>query len=100
MQRRVVVVGASLGGLRAAESLRRGGYDGPLTVIGAETHLPYDRPPLSKQILTGKAGPDALALRMDDGLDLEWRLGVTATGLDLERRRVEVKEDDEPSTPQ
>jgi NADPH-dependent 2,4-dienoyl-CoA reductase/sulfur reductase-like enzyme len=90
MERRVVVVGASLGGLRAAESLRRGGFDGPLTIIGAESHLPYDRPPLSKQILTGKAGPEALPLRMDDGLDLEWQLGLTATGLDLERRRVEV----------
>jgi NADPH-dependent 2,4-dienoyl-CoA reductase/sulfur reductase-like enzyme len=95
MERRVVVVGASLGGLRAAESLRRGGFDGPLTVIGAETHLPYDRPPLSKQILTGKAGPEALPLRMDDGLDLEWQLGVRATGVDLDRRRVEVAGDDD-----
>jgi NADPH-dependent 2,4-dienoyl-CoA reductase/sulfur reductase-like enzyme len=90
MPGRTVVVGASLAGLRAAESLRRGGYDGRLTVLGAERHRPYDRPPLSKQILTGKAGPEALPLRMDDDLDLDWQLGVQATHLDLDRRRVEV----------
>jgi NADPH-dependent 2,4-dienoyl-CoA reductase/sulfur reductase-like enzyme len=95
MQRRAVVVGASLAGLRAAESLRRAGHDGPLTIIGAETHLPYDRPPLSKQILTGRAGPDDLALRIDDGLEAEWLLGVSATGLDLERRAVHVAGGDE-----
>jgi NADPH-dependent 2,4-dienoyl-CoA reductase/sulfur reductase-like enzyme len=95
VQQRVVVVGASLAGLRAAETLRRSGFDGPLTVIGAETHHPYDRPPLSKQILTGKAGPDALALRMDEDLGVDWQLGVHATGLDLERRRVEVADDDD-----
>src|SRR5262249_25065976 len=95
MQRRAVVVGASLAGLRAAESLRRAGHDGPLIIIGAETHLPYDRPPLSKQILTGRAGPDDLALRVDDGFEAEWLLGVRATGLDLERRAVQVTGGDE-----
>ncbi len=95
MQRRAVVVGASLGGLRAAESLRRGGYDGALTIIGAERHLPYDRPPLSKQILTGQAGPDDLALRLDADLDAEWQLGVEATGLDLDRRVVHVAAGDD-----
>jgi 3-phenylpropionate/trans-cinnamate dioxygenase ferredoxin reductase component len=95
MQRRAVVVGASLGGLRAAESLRRGGYDGVLTIIGAERHLPYDRPPLSKQILTGKAGPDDLALRLDADLDAEWQLGIEATGLDLDRRLVQVATGDD-----
>ena len=50
---RIVVVGASLAGLRAAEALRREGHDGPLTLVGAEPHLPYDRPPLSKQLLAG-----------------------------------------------
>jgi 3-phenylpropionate/trans-cinnamate dioxygenase ferredoxin reductase component len=95
MQRRAVVVGASLGGLRAAESLRQGGYDGVLTIIGAERHLPYDRPPLSKQILTGKAGPDDLALRLDADLDAEWQLGIEATGLDLDRRLVQVAAGDD-----
>jgi NADPH-dependent 2,4-dienoyl-CoA reductase/sulfur reductase-like enzyme len=95
MQRRAVVVGASLAGLRAAESLRRGGYDGALTMIGAERHLPYDRPPLSKQILTGKAGPDDLALHLDADLDVEWQLGLQATGLDLDRRVVQVAAGDD-----
>ncbi len=47
----IVVVGASLAGLRAVEAFRKGGYDGPLTLVGAEEHLPYDRPPLSKAFL-------------------------------------------------
>jgi NADPH-dependent 2,4-dienoyl-CoA reductase/sulfur reductase-like enzyme len=85
---RAVVVGASLAGLRAAEGLRRAGFDGELTLVGAETHKPYDRPPLSKQILTGKAEPPAIALPIDDGLDAEWLLGTKATSLDLDRRRV------------
>jgi NADPH-dependent 2,4-dienoyl-CoA reductase/sulfur reductase-like enzyme len=89
-----VVVGASLAGLRAAEALRRAGHDGPLTIIGAESHRPYDRPPLSKQILTGKAEPSDTALLVDDGLDIEWQLGVRATGLDLDRRRVRVSAGD------
>ena len=51
MIRNVVVVGASLAGLRAVETLRTGGFDGSVTVIGDEQHLPYDRPPLSKRLL-------------------------------------------------
>ncbi|MBT2399245.1 FAD-dependent oxidoreductase [Streptomyces sp. ISL-100] len=53
--RRLVVVGASLAGLRAVEAARREGYDGPITLVGAEAHLPYDRPPLSKAFLTNEA---------------------------------------------
>ena len=88
--REVVVVGASLAGLRAAEALRREGYDGRLTLIGAEDHLPYDRPPLSKQFLAGEAQADDLALRRTpyDELDLELRLGVRASALDLGARQV------------
>jgi NADPH-dependent 2,4-dienoyl-CoA reductase/sulfur reductase-like enzyme len=95
MQHRVVVVGASLAGLRAAESLRRGGHDGPLTIVGAETHAPYDRPPLSKQILTGKAQREDLTLPVAADLDAEWRLGVRATGLDLDRRLVHLAAEDD-----
>jgi NADPH-dependent 2,4-dienoyl-CoA reductase/sulfur reductase-like enzyme len=51
--RTIVIVGASLAGLRAAEELRRQGFDGTVTVIGDEPHSPYDRPPLSKQVLSG-----------------------------------------------
>jgi NADPH-dependent 2,4-dienoyl-CoA reductase/sulfur reductase-like enzyme len=88
VQRRAVVVGGSLAGLRAAEALRHVGHDGPLTIVGAERHLPYDRPPLSKQILTGKFGPDQIPLHVEEGFEAEWLLGVAATSLDLERRRL------------
>lgn len=85
---RAVVVGASLAGLRAAEALRHGGHDGPMTLIGEENHRPYDRPPLSKQLLTGKVAAEATALPVPDDLDAEWVLGRRATGLDPDRRRV------------
>jgi 3-phenylpropionate/trans-cinnamate dioxygenase ferredoxin reductase subunit len=84
---RVVIVGASLAGFRAAEELRERGFAGSITMVGAEPHRPYDRPPLSKQVLSGKQPPEATALspamgEVDD-LDLTWLLGVPATGLDL-----------------
>src|SRR5205814_8951221 len=75
--RDVVVVGASLAGFRAVEELRHQGYDGHLTVIGAEPHLPYDRPPLSKQILAGSWDTDRLPLtaigKELEELDVDWR---------------------------
>ncbi len=83
---RIVVVGASLAGLRACESLRTAGYTGTITVIGAEPHQPYDRPPLSKALLKGEMEPERIRLRKPaelEGLDLDLRLGVTATGLDV-----------------
>ncbi|MGC0343913.1 NAD(P)/FAD-dependent oxidoreductase [Streptomyces sp. SLBN-8D4] len=91
--RRIVVVGASAAGLAAAETLRREGYDGTLTLVGDEPLAPYDRPPLSKQILAAKWEPDRLALRTSDALaalDLDLRLGVAATGLELADRTVEL----------
>src|SRR3954454_8308450 len=86
----VVVVGASLAGLRATEALRRDGYDGRIVLVGAERHLPYDRPPLSKQLLAGEWEPQELVLRRApyDELDLDLRLGVRATALDADRRIV------------
>ena len=83
---RIVVVGASLAGLRTAEELRRLGFAGRLVLVGAEAHLPYDRPPLSKDFLAGATEADALGLRRQpyDDLDLDLRLGVRATGLDRE----------------
>ena len=62
MTSRVVVVGASLAGLRAAEELRARGFDGTITVVGDEPHQPYDRPPLSKQILAGTWPAERAAL--------------------------------------
>ena len=82
------MVGGSLAGLRAAEALRHVGHDGPLTIVGAERHPPYDRPPLSKQILTGRFGPDQIPLHVEEGFEAEWVLGISATGLDVERRRL------------
>ena len=90
----VVVVGASLAGFRAVEELRHQGYDGSITVIGAEAHLPYDRPPLSKQILAGTWESDRLPLtavgKEIADLDVDWRLGVAASSLDLGARVVEL----------
>ena len=88
---RVVVVGASLAGLRAAETLRQHDGVGSVTVVGDEPHRPYDRPPLSKKLLSGEWEPDRIHLRQPDvfdDLDVEWSLGASATGLDLDRRVV------------
>ncbi|MFM7270414.1 MAG: NAD(P)/FAD-dependent oxidoreductase [Actinomycetes bacterium] len=87
---RIVVVGASLAGLRAVETLRREGFGGHLTLVGAEPHLPYDRPPLSKELLTGEWDHDRVVLRKQpyDELNLELRLGVRAVGFDLGGRTV------------
>ncbi|MFI0710204.1 NAD(P)/FAD-dependent oxidoreductase [Streptomyces inhibens] len=87
--RPIAVVGASAAGLAAAEALRRFGWRGPLTLIGDEPHLPYDRPPLSKQLLHGAWEPERLLLRTEeqlDPLDLDLRLGTRATGLDVATR--------------
>ncbi|MFF3849247.1 NAD(P)/FAD-dependent oxidoreductase [Streptomyces sp. NPDC002328] len=92
---RIVVVGASLAGLRAAETLRDKGFAGSLTMIGDEPHEPYDRPPLSKQVLLGKAAADRTALPRRREVDATWRLGVAATGLDLATRRVRLADGDE-----
>ncbi len=90
----IVVIGGSLAGLRCVEALRRLGYDGRLTWVGAETHLPYDRPPLSKDVLAGTREPDRIALTRGDSfeaLDLDLRLGQCATELDLNERVVELE---------
>ena len=79
----VVVVGASLAGVHAAAALRREGFAGDVTVIDAQPHQPYDRPPLSKELLAGRFGPDDIALRSAADLDVTWMLGAPATGLRL-----------------
>ncbi|MFB9838359.1 NAD(P)/FAD-dependent oxidoreductase, partial [Actinoallomurus acaciae] len=84
----IVIVGASLAGLRAALVLRRDGFAGSLTVIGDESHPPYDRPPLSKQVLIGQAPALGTELPRRGESDVTWRLGVPATGLDLIGRQV------------
>ncbi len=88
----IAVVGASLAGLRAVEALRREGYEGRLVWIGAEPHLPYDRPPLSKQILRGEWEPERTMLRKQgcDDLEVELRLGTRAVSLDPSARRLSL----------
>ncbi|WP_042436048.1 NAD(P)/FAD-dependent oxidoreductase [Streptacidiphilus anmyonensis] len=93
--RSVLVVGASLAGLSAVRALREEGHEGAITVVGEERHLPYDRPPLSKQFLTG--GLDAEALALGDAeeyqdLGADWLLGVRATRLDPAARTVALSD--------
>src|SRR5262245_46779272 len=85
---RIVVVGASLAGLRAAEALRDEGFTGQLTLIGDEPHPPYDRPPLSKTVLSGRLSVEHTGLPQIRPLDAQWLLGVAATGLDCHHRQV------------
>ncbi len=85
---RIVIVGASLAGLRAGHTLRREGFTGSLAVIGDEPHAPYDRPPLSKQVLMGQVPARRTGLPRHEALDAHWRLGVAATGLDLRGKQV------------
>jgi 3-phenylpropionate/trans-cinnamate dioxygenase ferredoxin reductase component len=89
----IAIVGAGLAGLRAAETLRREGYDGKLTVIGEEAHEPYDRPPLSKQVLTGWVASDRTTLpRLADLDDVDWQLGRRAVGLDLAGKKIVLED--------
>jgi NADPH-dependent 2,4-dienoyl-CoA reductase/sulfur reductase-like enzyme len=87
-----VVVGASLAGLRAVESVRRTGYRGRIVLIGAETHLPYDRPPLSKAFLDadgpGEVTPFHTETVLRDELGVELMLGAPAESLDTAAREV------------
>ncbi len=89
---RLVVVGASLAGLRTVEALRRRGFRGDIVLVGDEPHAPYDRPPLSKQVLRGEWGPERLSLRKDgyDALGIELSLGTEARSLDLGHRVVRL----------
>jgi NADPH-dependent 2,4-dienoyl-CoA reductase/sulfur reductase-like enzyme len=85
---RIVIVGASLAGQCAAGTLRKEGFAGSLTVIGDEACQPYDRVPLSKQVLTGWVPAQRTALPQAGGLDADWRLGEPAVGLDRRNKRV------------
>ena len=92
---RIAIVGASLAGLRAAETLRAEGFAGELTLIGDEPYEPYDRPPLSKAVLLGRADPHRTELPRRRDIDAKWRLGTAATGLDLTAGRVRLSDGDE-----
>jgi 3-phenylpropionate/trans-cinnamate dioxygenase ferredoxin reductase component len=89
----VVVVGASLAGWRAVETLRKEGYAGAIALVGEEQHLPYDRPPLSKQVLAGTWPPERAMLadsRRANELRVQEVLGRRAVGLDVAGRKVEL----------
>ncbi|MFG2127427.1 NAD(P)/FAD-dependent oxidoreductase [Streptomyces sp. NPDC048751] len=87
----IVVAGASMGGLRAAEQLRAAGWAGTLTVVGDEPHMPYNRPPLSKEVLAGKTPFEALAFTPKAvTADVEWRLGAKVVAARLAERTVET----------
>ena len=93
---RVIVVGASLAGLRAAETLRQHDVATSVVVVGDEVHRPYDRPPLSKKLLSGEWEADRVQLRQPDAfddLDVEWCLGQPATSLDLTARELHLGDD-------
>jgi len=90
-----VVVGSSLAGLRACEALRTEGFTGTITVVCAERHLPYDRPPLSKRYLSGEWDVDHIVLRKPEvlaTLDLTFRLGAAAVALDTAARTVALSD--------
>ncbi|MFA9277251.1 MAG: NAD(P)/FAD-dependent oxidoreductase [Rhodoluna sp.] len=89
MIRPVVIVGASMGGLRAAETLRKSGYAGRLVVIGDEPHAPYNRPPLSKEVLAEQVDHAAVAFPLSEVLDdVEWVLGNAVVSTDLEAQTI------------
>lgn len=91
---RVVIVGASLAGLRAAETLRQQEFAGSILVVSDENEVPYDRPPLSKKVLSGEWEADRIRLRKPeilDALNVEWILGDGATSLDVAGRTVTLR---------
>ena len=91
---RLVIIGASLAGLRAGQAARAGGFDGELVMVGEERHLPYTRPPLSKELLAGEHEVERVQLP-SDALQAQWRLGTAAAGLDRDRRRVVLADGEE-----
>ena len=89
MTKPVVIVGASMGGLRLAEALRRFGYAGPITAIGDEPYAPYNRPPLSKEVLAKEVSHEAVAFAQRPATeDVNWVLGTRVVSADLEHKTV------------
>jgi 3-phenylpropionate/trans-cinnamate dioxygenase ferredoxin reductase subunit len=91
----VVIVGAAMAGLRTAESLRRNGYRGPLTIIGDELHAPYNRPPLSKEVLSSEVTHAAVAFPQRAATaDVTWMLGASVASADLDAHTVTTEAGD------
>jgi 3-phenylpropionate/trans-cinnamate dioxygenase ferredoxin reductase subunit len=94
----IIIVGAGQAGAQAVQSLRQGGYDGPLTLIGSEAHLPYQRPPLSKKFLTFETDEERLLLRpasMYADLNVDVKVGQTAARIDTAQHRVKLTDGSE-----
>ena len=92
MNSTTVIVGASLAGINAARTLRLQGHTGSIIVVDADSERPYDRPPLSKQMLTGEWEPEKILLPAGkEDLDLEFRLGVRAKAVDLNARQIALE---------
>ena len=86
-----MIVGASMGGLRTAESLRRSGFRGEITVVGAEMHLPYNRPPLSKDFLAKDKDFDSVAFNVNsEQLEAEFILGDPARSVDIHEQKISL----------
>ncbi|WP_214103076.1 NAD(P)/FAD-dependent oxidoreductase [Acrocarpospora catenulata] len=88
----VLIVGGSIAGVRTAQRLRAGGYAGSITIVERERHLPYDRPPLSKEVLLADEPVFPSLLTAEETEELELTLGVAATGLDLTAREVRLSD--------
>ena len=89
----IIIVGAGQAGAQAVQSLRQGGYGGPLTLIGSEPHLPYQRPPLSKKFLTYETDEERLLLRpaaLYSELGVEVKVGHAATQIDTTHHRIRL----------
>lgn len=96
---RIVIVGGGLAAATAVGELRESGYDGAICLIAAEHHAPYERPPLSKDFLLGKAGPDDSIVHDEAWYrehDVDLRIDTTATGIDLAARQVAVGDEHVP----
>jgi 3-phenylpropionate/trans-cinnamate dioxygenase ferredoxin reductase component len=94
----VLIVGASLAGMHAAHTLRKAGFDGRVSVVDADPRKPYDRPPLSKQVLAGTWDADRIVLpAATEDLELDWLLGRRATALDVAGRTVTLDDDEKVS---
>jgi 3-phenylpropionate/trans-cinnamate dioxygenase ferredoxin reductase subunit len=95
-----VIVGASLAGAKAAETLREEGFDGRIVLVGSEAERPYERPPLSKDYLRGEAGREKVYVHSEGFYaeqDIELRLGRTAVGLDAANARLKLDDGEELS---
>lgn len=96
MSETTVIVGAGQAGLQAAVSLRQGGFDGRIVLLGEERHLPYQRPPLSKQVLKGEYDADRCSLRQRDFLEtqrIDWRPEIRAVAVDGRRGQLGLSDD-------